>query len=332
MNYTNTFIINSAIDTKSQLAKWSSQAGQDGKPANFDVKRCGHFTKDNVRHIWKTPYNAGTKGKLTITMKKGTFGVGGSGNGSYQILIWVMLSGATAPQDSRYANDFVEKGKPYAFSIEVTDSMATTNMATAFADQINRMSQEYDDYELVATASGSDLIIEHGEADMAYYLKFTKGQLMQFNETNDNPARKDYTLVQNGVTVEPVEPFGTYDHLIRTISLPTFANRAWLNPNEEQQPIVGGHYNQYVIEMQEEVGVQGMSHMGQVVEARTTHVFYVLDSIASSFETALSQVGEIEDTTVAYLSASTLMSKSRNKKTTKIETEETPVANEEKTE
>lgn len=331
MNYTNTFIINSAVDTKSQLAKWSSQAEQGGKPANFDVKRCGHFTKNNVRSIWKTPYNAGTKGKLTITMKKGTFGVGGSGSGSYQVLIWVMLSGATAPQDSRYANDFVEKGKPYAFSIEVTDSMATTDMATAFADQINRMSQEYDDYELVATASGSDLVIEHGEADMAYYLKFTKGQLMQFNETAENPVRKDYTLVQNGVTVEPVEPFGTYDHLIRTISLPTSANRAWLNPNEEQQPIVGGHYNQYTIEMQEEVGVQGMSHMGQVVEARTTHVFYVLDTIASSFESALSQVGEIKDATETY-ALSTFAGRSRSKKTTEIETEEAPATNEEKTE
>lgn len=331
MNYTNTFIINSAIDTKSQLAKWSSQAEQDGKPANFDVKRCGHFTKNNVRSIWKTPYNAGTKGKLTITMKKGTFGVGGSGNGSYQVLVWVMLSGATAPQDSRYANDFVEKGKPYAFSIEVTDSMATTDMATAFADQINRMSQEYDDYELVATAIGSDLVIKHGEADMAYYLKFTKGQLMQFNETAENPVRKDYTLVQNGVTVEPVEPFGTYDHLIRTISLPTFANRAWLNPNEEQQPIVGGHYNQYTIEMQEEVGVQGMSHMGQVVEARTTHVFYVLDTIASSFESALSQVGEIKDSTETY-ALSTFAGRSRSKKSTEIETEEAPATNEEKTE
>lgn len=331
MNYTNTFIINSAVDTKSQLAKWSSQAEQDGKPANFDVKRCGHFTKNNVRSIWKTPYNAGTKGKLTITMKKGTFGVGGSGNGSYQVLIWVMLSGATAPQDSRYANDFVEKGKPYAFSIEVTDSMATTDMATAFADQINRMSQEYDDYELVATASGSYLVIEHGEADMAYYLKFTKGQLMQFNETADNPVRKDYTLVKNGVTVEPVEPFGTYDHLIRTISLPTSANRAWLNPNEEQQPIVGGHYNQYTIEMQEEVGVQGMSHMGQVVEARTTHVFYVLDSIASSFESALSQIGEIKDATETY-ALSTFAGRSRSKKSTEIETEEAPATNEEKTE
>lgn len=331
MNYTNTFIINSAVDTKSQLAKWSSQAEQDEKPANFDVKRCGHFTKNNVRGIWKTPYNAGTKGKLTITMKKGTFGVGGSGSGSYQVLIWVMLSGATAPQDSRYANDFVEKGKPYAFSIEVTDSMATTDMATAFADQINRMSQEYDDYELVATASGSDLVIEHGEADMAYYLKFTKGQLMQFNETAENPVRKDYTLVQNGVTVEPVEPFGTYDHLIRTISLPTFANRAWLNPNEEQQPIVGGHYNQYTIEMQEEVGVQGMSHMGQVVEARTTHVFYVLDSIASSFESALSQIGEIKDSTETY-ALSTFAGRSRSKKSTEIETEEAPATNEEKTE
>lgn len=314
-NYTNTFVINSAIDKTSGLARWSAQEQQGSKPANFDVKRCGHFTKDNVLHIYKTPYSEGTKGKLTITMKKGNLGVGGSGVGSYQIVIWVKLSGATAPQDSRYANDFVEKGKPYSFSIEVTDSMSTSDMATAFADQINRMSQEYEDYELQATTSTNDLIIEHGEVDMAYYLKFVKGQLLQFDETKDNPARREYAVIQNGVTVEPVEPFGTYDYMIRNIELPTFANRAWLNPNEEQQPIAGGHYNQYTIVMQSEVGVQGMSHIGQVVEARTTHIFYVLDTLASSFESALSKVGNIEDSTAGYSITTTSATTSTQKST-----------------
>lgn len=294
-NYTNTFVINSSVDKKSGMPKWSAQEAQGGKPANFSVKRCGNFTADNVVKIWKNAYSEGTKGSVKLTMRKGNFGVGGSGAGTYQIMLWVMLSGATAPQDSRYANDFVEKGKPYVFSIEVTDSTSTSDMANAFANQINRMSQEYDDYELIATVSGNDITITHGEADMAYYLKFVKAQLMQFDETRQNPARYEYSVVAEGEKTEPVEPFGTYDYMIRTIELPTYANRAWLNPNEELQPIVGGKYNQYTIRMRSEVGVQGMSHIGQIVEAETLHVFYVLDSISSEFESALSKVGTVEN-------------------------------------
>lgn len=312
-NYTNTWIINSATDRESGLAKWSAQDEQGTTPANFDVKRCGHFTKDNVKSIFKTSYSLGVNGKVTIAMKKGTYGFGGSGAGNYQIFLQVMLTGATAPQDSRYANDFVQKGKPYAFSIEVTDSMSTADMANAFAAQINRMAEEYGDRELIATVSSNDVVIECGDEGIQKYLLFTKAQLLQLDERRDNPARREYAEVSKGVVVNPEESFGTYDHLIRAIALPTTEHRAWLSVHEEDQPIVGGKYNQYVITMQNEVGVQGLAHVGDVVTARTTHIFYVLDSISGQFEEALKKVGEIKD---SKTSVSGRMSTGKSKETT----------------
>lgn len=318
-NYTNTWIINSATDRESGLAKWSAQEEQGTTPANIDIKRCGHFTKNNVVSIYKTPFSLGVNGKVTITMKKGTFGYQNSGAGNYQIFLQVRLTGATAPQDSRYANDFVQKGKPYAFSIEVTDSMSTADMANAFAAQINRMAEEYNDRELVATVSSNDVVIECGDEGIQKYLLFEKAQLLQLDERRDNPARREYAEVAKGTVVTPEEPFGTYDHLIRSIALPTTEHRAWLSVHEEDQPIVGGKYNQYVITMQNEVGVQGLAHVGDVVTARTTHVFYVLESISGEFETALAKVGEIKNNTISGFSR---MSSGKAKNTETIAKEE----------
>ena len=39
----------------------------------------------------------------------------------------------------------------------------------------------------------------------------------------------------------------------------------------------------------------GTNAVGQVVKSKTTHVFYVLDSLATEFETALKVLGTIHE-------------------------------------
>lgn len=294
-NYTNTWVINSAKDEPSGLPKWSAEdeVVEDGvvkKEASFEVKRMGIFKKSAIRSIFRTEASEGTEGVAVFTMKKGTFG-NPAGTGSYMLDIYVRLSGQNL--DSRFSNAYVLKGTPFTFSIKVTDDMTTTDMAKAFADQINRMSLEYGDMRLVATANGNDLTVKAGERDLKYNYIFERANLQQMDNSSEFPAEHKYTTIATAAVTKPVQPFGDYGWMIRNIILPTTENRAIWGVHEEDQPIMGGKYNQYTITICNRVGVQGGAHVGDVVNAETTHVFYVLNSLAAEFEAALQKVGTI---------------------------------------
>lgn len=292
--FTNNWIINGAVDLTSGEPLWSASVATDTMPASFVVKRMGAFTDENVKAIYKAEYQAAEGGSVTITMKKGKLDYNGIGVGSYMIDLYARLSGQN--ENSLWANDFVLKGKPFTFAIEVTDDMTTADMAKAFADQINKMGIMYQDYTLTATANGNDLVIESGEPEMKEFVLFEKARLLQLDEKNPNPVQRTYQPIGvNGEIKAPVQGFGDYGWMIRNYRLPTTENRAIWNQNEFNQPIAGGRYNQYTIVMCNRVGVQGSDHVGDVVYAETTHVFYVLDTVATEFEAALATVGEIKD-------------------------------------
>lgn len=297
-NYSNNYVINAAIDGFSGLPKWSAQDevvdanGVITKEANFEVKRMGTFKKSSIVSIFKNAYSPGTEGTAVFTMKKGSFGKP-AGSGSYMLDIYVRLTGQNL--DSRFSNAYVLKGTPFTFAISVTDSDTTADMAEKFANQINRIAQEYGDMRLVATANGNDLTLKAGEQDLKYNYIFERAILKQLDDSKELPVEHNYKEVAKAVVTNAVQPFGDYGWMIRNFILPTTENRAIWGIHEEDQPIVGGKYNQYTITICNRVGVQGSDHVGDVVHAETVHVFYVLDSLSTEFEAALQKVGTIVD-------------------------------------
>lgn len=291
-NYSNNYIINSAKDAESGLAKWSAQAEDQGQgiEANLSIIRMGRFFKSAIKSVYRNVHTDGVAGKAVFTMAKGKFGEGGAGEGSYMLDLYVRLSGQT--QDSRYANAFVLKGLPFTFSINVTEDDTTSTMATKFAEQINRMASEYGDFRLKAEAAGATLTVTAGEMDLVYNSLFERASLTQRDERKELPVDQVYREVNKAVVTAPVQPFGDYGWMVRNYILPTTENRAFFSIHAEDQPVQGGKYNQYVITICNRVGVQGVSHVGEVVDAETVHVFYVLDSgnMITSFEAALKTV------------------------------------------
>lgn len=94
------------------------------------------------------------------------------------------------------------------------------------------------------------------------------------------------------------EGFGTYRHLIKDFRLPTMENRRWGAIIQDEVPIVGATYDQYTIYYCSKVGVQGLAHVGDMVEAMTTHVFYVNTALKDDWEAAIANIGtltEVED-------------------------------------
>lgn len=313
-NWTGHHIINSAVDENSGTPRWVAQDAQGGKPARFIVKRMGQFTSESVKGIYKTAYSPKVAGKVVITMKKGDFDLEKSGSGSYVLDLYVRLSGQNL--DSRFANPYVLKGQPFTYSIEVTDDDTTATMAQKFANVINKSGVLYGDYRLKATYSGNDLTIMAGEVGLEEFLLFEKVDLKQMDERQPNPVRRTYKSVNATKAVtKPAQAFGDYDWIIRNYILPTTEHRNIWSVHELDQPILNGHYNAYVIDICNEVGVQGMDHVGDLVNARTQHVFYVLDSLATEWEAALAKVGTVQAVAFSITGRSGESGKSAGNKT-----------------
>ena len=85
--------------------------------------------------------------------------------------------------------------------------------------------------------------------------------------------------------------FGTYEYLIHNLRLPTYENLRFTSPSEVEMPIKGATYVQYSFAYSvPRLGFGGLSVVGQSVQSTTLHTFYVLSSLASTFESKLAEL------------------------------------------
>ena len=116
-------------------------------------------------------------------------------------------------------------------------------------------------------------------ADVAY---FSERGIKKESGDIDNPK----IIVAQGI-----EGFGTFNHLQKDYRLPTQANGRWLRIDEDNYPIKGTIYNQYTIKVETDRGITGQSVVGQPGTSITTHIFWVPQSLASTFEAGLGLLG-----------------------------------------
>ncbi len=76
--------------------------------------------------------------------------------------------------------------------------------------------------------------------------------------------------------------FGTYSYLIKNATLPTAANTAW--NSKTTMPVVGGVYDQFVVEYYAPAANGSMQHVGGRTESETFHTFWVLQSLSETFK------------------------------------------------
>ena len=89
------------------------------------------------------------------------------------------------------------------------------------------------------------------------------------------------------------EGFGTYSFLLHNLRIPTSMRTRAFGVNQDETPIVGAKYNQYTIHYCVDRGILGSNAVGDTVQSKTTHVFYVNDTLATDFEAALAKIGTI---------------------------------------
>lgn len=273
--WTNTIVLNSLKDATTGLDKIV-------KGADFvEVRRVNKYLKDNVSAMWKRAASDPVIGKAEFTITN-------PGAGIYRLKLYIRLSGS---QNSYYSNDFVFKGKPFVYEFKIASNSTTAaDVAKEIKRVIDKITAFYGDKYIKVEVAGDKLTI-HGIDE---YQLFTEAKIQKLNVAANNPLTNEvFEDVIEGTITKSVEGFGTYTHILKDLRLPTIEARKFEAINQEELPVPGAKYNQYIIEYKVDRGLFGGAAVGQQVTSKTTHVFYVLDSLAADFETALKVLGSI---------------------------------------
>lgn len=297
--FTTTNVINSNKDLTSGKELWSQQAATADKCASVNVKRVNNFLKDNVTAIYKAEAVDPELAKVTIDISQ----LNGTEGETYRLALYIGLTQAS--QDSRYSNDMIVKGKPFA--VDFVWKTSAEKVAETLAKTIKKYDiLVYGDKLLNVSYSGSCITIEA----TTEYQRFKKVNLEKFDE-KAHFGMGEYTVVRSledltekdsnaAVTATDEgyfvgkEGFGTYSFLLHNLRLPTWARTRAFAPNQDETPIVGAKYNQYTIHYCVNRGPLGLNAVGDTVKSVTTHVFYVKSDLAADFEAALATIAPDE--------------------------------------
>jgi len=274
--YTNTVVINSSLDSNGTLAKFS------GASSVFTVTRVNKFAAANVLGCYKRAYSAGVKEVAQITV------VNGTANKVVRLNIDIRLSDSTY---SEYANTYLYFKKPVM--VEVVGSGTASTDAAALIAAVNALKDRFGSQYVVATSGGGAVITLTATNFNQRFFSVTA----EIETANSNSITQvDYVVNATGaVTVLGKLGFGDDVWMTSHIMMQTLDNARPFGTNKEERPIIGGNYTEYVIRYKVDKDYDDgiVSNEWSV----TTHVFYVLSTLVSAFDSALSSAS-ISVTTV----------------------------------
>lgn len=300
--YVTTTIINSNADFSTGKPLWSSQAEdvEEGVIGSFNIKRHLKFLKPNVVAIYKAEAYDPTYAKATIDLSTIA-----QTSGVFRIAMYIRLSGS---QNSYYSNGFVFKGKPLYIEFEKKEGEAAADLAKRVATIANKYITMVYEFGIVKVSSSDTKVIIDAVDE---YQLFTKCDLEWYNPDGGfqfccNTAgayeviaralpADDPEYDSKNTIVQGKQGFGTYNWLLHNFRLPTAANTRWNRIIQDETPILGAKYNEYIIEYCVDRGILGSDAVGDLVRSKTQHVFYVKQDIAAQFETGLQAIGGITD-------------------------------------
>ncbi len=296
--FTTTTVINSNRDFTTGKPLWSAQAADGTNPASFYVKRVNKFLANNVHVIYKAEAHDAEFAKVTIDLSQ----LSGTDGDIFRLHIYLGISQAS--QSSLYANDLQWKGKPLSVDFIWDTDAATT--AEKLIKTINKYEiMVYNRKLLNVSNSGTYITIEATDEYQRFKIlnieKLDRDAYYGMGEYNVVRSLEDITEVDSNDAVTATseayfvgkEGFGTYPFLLHNLRLPTYERTRWLALNQDEAPIIGAKYNQYTIHYCVNRGILGDNAVGDLVKSRTTHVFYVNQTVSDEFEAALATIGTI---------------------------------------
>ena len=304
-NWTTTTIINSLKDytTGADLIKvWTGASDDDaaGLKAGFSgtypvikIKRDKTFETRYISKIYKAIANNPILCEMTVDCDK-LLALVTTKPAHVRLSFYVALEGS---EESIYANDWYQKGKPFSIGFDVT----ATDTAATIAAKIKKNAEKFG---VVIYGKKVFDLIDNGDNTLTLkgtheYQRFKMAavaiddvideQIVDYFEDGAEATSEGgvFELVKRGVN-----GFGTYHQLVKDLRLPTAHHTKWLQLKEDEKPVVGAKYNQYIITYcAPSMANPGFTVIGQHNMSVTTHVFWVNQAVDTEFQAALTAAG-----------------------------------------
>ncbi len=309
-NWTTTTVINSLKDLASgePLVKvWTGaengenglKAGFSGVPPVLKIKRDHTFEARYISKVYKAIAYNPTFCEIKVdcaAIKKQLEAQLGTDNVQYpvhaRLSFYVALEGS---EDSIYANDGYQKGKPFSVGFDI----ATNDDGAKIAAKIKKNAEKFGvvmfgkkvfDFSVedtILTIKGAHEYQRFKTAGVAIDDVIDEIILDVYEDGEAESENKVFTLVKRGCN-----GFGTYHQLLKDLRLPTVHNTKWLGLNEDERLAVGAKYNQYIVTYcAPSMANPGFTVIGQHNNSVTTHVFWVNQAVDTEFSGYLEQAG-----------------------------------------
>ena len=232
------------------------------------------FFKDGIQKIYYKEGYEGEMAKVEIDLAQ----LNPTAKTYYRLDIYVKVQGA---EPYIYATPWIQKGRPFwvEFSLSATGTnpdadalVKTINKEHVFQVGDNQITAEVNDTKVVLTAT-------------ADYLRFAKVQVVKLNDEGDDTE----VVLDIKPTVKGQASFGTYSHIIKDIQLPTNENTRWLHLRQDETPVIGAIYDQFIIEYAAEANNRPLGAVGCEVKSHTTHTFWVKKEVSTAFKEMFSK-------------------------------------------
>lgn len=249
LNFTTTTVINSLEDTS-------------GKPliekngGVIRIKRHNPFVESKIVSVVRTNHVDPVCASVTVSNLANY-------SADRRIELYIRSVGNADPM---FANSLLHKGKPLFIEIPAETS----------ADDLNKIVNMYNNLMF-----GGDNQI-HSKVDESENLILTCANPYQTITKATLSARNsdgEFVFASNLQVSANEEGFGDFDHIMKDLRLPTSANLRWKRTMEDEMPVMGASYDQFVLTYRVDRGVMGLGAVGATTTSETTHVFWVNASV-----------------------------------------------------
>lgn len=232
------------------------------------------FFKDGIQKVYYKEGYEGEMAKVEVDLAQ----LKPTAKTYYRLDIYVKVQGA---EPYIYATPWIQKGRPFwvEFSLAAT---GTNPDADALVKTINKehVFQVGDD-QITAEVNGTKVVL----TATVDYLRFAKVQVVKLNDEGDDTE----VVLDIKPTVKGQAAFGTYSHIIKDIQLPTNENTRWMHLRQDETPVIGAVYDQFIIEYAAEANNRPLGAVGCEVKSHTTHTFWVKKEVSTAFKEMFSK-------------------------------------------
>jgi len=256
-----------------------TQANDKAVPTNgtgIKIKSLNTFIVSHMSPVWKAVAVPAVKEVMALTVPTITAG-------TYRLSLSLRL--AANISDADYARWDAYYGKP----VDVEINLAGTDTVTTLAAKLNAW---YNKYNAPATTKGLAVAQVGGKLQITAgneFVRFQKNTVLEKYDATLDEYVPFSTLFE--VTTKGNEGFGTTWSILKSLRIPTQEATYLTAENLDERPIASSLYNQYTFTYSVRRNINGMGAVGEEITSTTTHVLYVLQALASTFEGLLTGAG-----------------------------------------